>query len=234
MDAREQRPDRLHAALGWLTTALMLASLYAIFIYAPLEKYMREVQKIFYIHVGTAWNAFLAFFVVFVASLMYLKSRERKWDVLAAASAEVGLLFTTLVLITGPIWGKHSWNTWWTWEPRLTSTLVLWFIYLAYFLIRAGLHEETMRAVISAVFGITGFLDVPIVYLSVRWWRLSHPILFGPQGGGLHPKMLQALIITVFAFTALYAYLTRMVMVLQNTREHLDRVKEELRETVEQ
>ncbi|MEW6663414.1 MAG: cytochrome c biogenesis protein [Bacillota bacterium] len=222
---------RGHNLVAWITAFLMLVSLYAIFWYAPLEKYMLEVQKIFYIHVGAAWNAFFAFFVVFVASVLYLKTRDLKYDVLAAASAEVGLLFTTIVLLTGPIWGKHSWNTWWTWEPRLTTTLILWFIYFAYFLVRAGVAEKARRAVLSAVFGIIGFLDVPIIYISVRWWG-SHPMVFGKTGGGLHPMMLHALIVSVVAFTFLYVYFCQKAMALENTRQELQEIKEKLRERI--
>lgn len=225
--------SRYHNALGWLSAVLMLVSLYAIFQYAPLEKTMREVQKIFYIHVGAAWNAFLAFFVVFVASILYLRTRDRKWDTLAAASAEVGVLFTTLVLITGPIWARSAWNTWWTWEARLTTTLVLWFIYMAYFLVRSGVAEPVRRSVLSAVFGIIGFLDVPIVYIAVKLWGY-HPLVFGKEGGGLHPKMLHALIVTVFAFTALYVYLMQKGVALENTRLALQDLKDRLREKFDQ
>jgi len=218
---------------GWVAAVLMLVALYAIFFYAPLEQTMREVQKIFYIHVGTAWNAFLAFFIVFLASLLYLRKREERWDDLAAVSAEIGVLFTTMVLLTGPIWAKSAWNTWWTWEPRLTTTLVLWFIYLAYLLVRAGVVEETRRATIAAAFGIIGFADVPVVYLSVRWWRLSHPIIFGGGGGGLHPAMLVALIISVFAFTALYLYLLQMGLTVRQLERRVRHLKEGWRERYE-
>ncbi len=227
MDPKDH--GRGHFALGWLALALLLVSAFAIFRYAPLEKVMLEVQKIFYVHVGVAWNAFLAFAVVCVASIAYLKTKNRRWDVLAAASAEVGLLFTTLVLLTGPVWGRFAWNTWWTWEPRLTTTLILWFIYVAYFLIRSGVAEPHRRASLSAVFGIIGFLDVPIIYFSVRLWG-SHPIVLGKGGGGLHPMMLQALIITVFAYTALYVYLTQKAMAVERAKMELDEIKEGLRE----
>lgn len=215
--------------LGWATLVLMLGALYAIFIYAPLEKIMLEVQKIFYVHVGVAWNAFLAFFIVFVCSIAFLRTRHGQWDRWAAASAEIGVLFTTLVLITGPIWGRAAWNTWWTWEPRLTTTLILWFIYVAYLIIRAAVPEVQRRSVLAAVFGIIGFIDVPIVYLSVQWWG-SHPIVLGPQGGGLHPAMLIALIITVLAFTSLYLYLMIKNVAIQEAREEVDKLKEKLRE----
>lgn len=221
---------RGHNFIAWTTGFLMLASLYAIFLYAPLERHMLEVQKIFYIHVGAAWNAFFAFFIVFIASIIYLKTRNLKYDVLAAASAEVGFLFTTIVLLTGPIWARHSWNAWWTWEPRLTTTLILWFIYFAYFLVRSGVAEKARRAVLSAVFGIIGFLDVPIIYISVRWWG-SHPTI-DTTGGGLHPMMLHALIVTVLAFAFLYGYLCQKAIALENTRQELQEIKEKLRESI--
>jgi len=230
MSTRRRKIHNLcwHSLIAWSAGILMLVSLYAIFWYAPLEKHMLEVQKIFYIHVGAAWNGFFAFFIVFVASILYLKTRNLKWDVLAAASAEVGLLFITIVLLTGPIWAKHSWNVWWTWEPRLTTTLILWFIYIAYFLVRAGVAEKARRAVLSAVFGIIGFLDVPLIYISVRWWG-SHPVI-DTTGGGLHPMMLHALIVTVVAFTFLYVYFCQKAMALENTRQKLQEIKEKLRE----
>ncbi|TDA68740.1 MAG: cytochrome C assembly protein [Clostridia bacterium] len=206
----------------------MLVAIYAIFIYAPVEKTLLEVQKIFYVHVGTAWNAFLAFFVVFVASVAYLRTREARWDRLGSASAEIGVMFTTLVLITGPIWARSSWNMWWTWEPRLTTTLILWFIYVAYLLIRATAGDER-RGILAAVFGIIGFVDVPIVYLSVQWWG-SHPIVLGSSGGGLPASMLTALILSVLAFTALYLYLLRKNLGIQAVEEELKQLKEELRQ----
>lgn len=223
----------VHNVTAAVTCLLMLAALYGIFVYAPLEKVMREVQKIFYVHVGVAWNAALAFLVVFLASILYLRTKDLKWDRLGRASGEVGVLFTTLVLVTGPIWGKSAWNTWWTWEPRLTSTLVLWFIYIAYFLVRSAVAENHRKATLSAVFGIIGFCNIPIVYFSVHLWRLSHPVVFGPSGGGLHPMMLHALIVTVFAFTALYLYLMQKALYIENSRQELENLKSALRERLD-
>ncbi|WP_227762938.1 cytochrome c biogenesis protein [Zhaonella formicivorans] len=225
----EVRQSPWEKVLSILTFTLLLLSAYAIFWYAPMEKIMREVQKIFYVHVGVAWNSFLAFFVVFIASLFYLKTKEQSWDILASVSAEIGVLFITLVMITGPIWGRSSWNAWWTWEPKLTASLVLWFIYIAYLLIRYSVAEANKRATLSAVFGIIGFLDVPIVYVAVQLWGGYHPVLFGPSGGGLHPKMLQTLILTVFAFTALYFYLLQKGIALENLRLKVQAIKERLR-----
>jgi len=229
----EPRGKTLHHVTAAVACVLMLAALYLVFIYAPLEKVMREVQKIFYFHVGTAWNAALAFVVVFVACVLYLKTKDLKWDRLGRASAEIGVLFTTLVLVTGPIWAKSAWNTWWTWEPRLTSTLVLWFIYIAYFLVRGAVAENHRKATLGAVFGIIGFCNIPIVYLSIHIWRLNHPLIFGSGGGGLHPKMLHALIVTVFAFTALYLYLMQKALYIENSRQELEDLKQALRERLD-
>src|SRR4030042_5901728 len=137
---------------------LMVAALYLVFIYVPTEATMGVVQRIFYFHVPVAWVAFLAFFVVFVGSILYLWKRESKWDILAYSSAEVGIVFTTLVLITGPLWAKPTWGVWWVWDARLTTTLVLWLIYLAYLMVRSFALEESQGARFAAVVGIVGLI----------------------------------------------------------------------------
>lgn len=196
--------------LGWMTAGLVFLSLAAIFLYAPTERIQGDVQRIFYYHVPMAWIAYLAFFVVFVSSIMYLWRRTPTWDRLARASAELGVLFTTLVLISGSIWAKPIWGTWWTWDARLTSTLILWFIYVGYLMVRVYVSEREQGAKLSAVVGIIGFLDVPIVQLSINWWRTLHP---GPtivqESGkiGLPGEMLITLAISMLAITLLYVYL---------------------------
>src|SRR3712207_6747329 len=141
----------------------MAAALYASLVYAPTERVQGDVQRIFYVHLPVAWNAYLAFFVVFVASIVYLGRRGPWWDWLARASAEVGLLFTTLVLITGSLWARPIWGTWWSWDARLTTTLMLWFIYVGYLMLRSYVADEQRAARFSAILGIIGFLDVPII-----------------------------------------------------------------------
>ncbi|HXK59728.1 MAG TPA: cytochrome c biogenesis protein CcsA [Acidobacteriota bacterium] len=218
----QQRADRYLKWAAWLLVPLYLvgvAALYAAFIHAPTERTMGEVQRIFYFHVGAAWTAFLAFFVVFVAGIAYLWRRNLFWDELGAASAEVGVVFTTIVLTTGPIWARPIWNTWWPWgDPRVTTTLVLWLIYVAYFALRSSLPAGEKRARLAAVFGIIGFIDVPIVFLSVRWWRTIHPVVITRSEVRLEPEMVQALLIAVAAFTILYftLLLTRTAMRLQD------------------
>jgi heme exporter protein C len=181
--------------------------------------------------VGTAWVAFFAFFVVFVYSILYLKTQSSKWDQIAAASAEIGTVFTTIVLITGPIWAKSSWNTWWTWEPRLTTSLILWFIYLAYILVRGSTSEYEKKARLSAVFGIIGFIDVPIVFFSVRWWSISHPTLFYEGGMNLAPEMFFTLLVSVASFTFLYFYFLIKVIAVFQARDELAEIKRNLRGT---
>lgn len=180
-------------------------ALYFVFIYAPTEKVMGVVQKIFYFHVASAWIAFFAFFVTFVCSIVLFITNRYIFDDIASASAEIGVVFCTIVLITGPVWAKPIWGTWWTWDPRLTTTLILWFIYIGYIMLRNFVDEEDKKAKFSAALGIIGFIDVPIVFLSIRWWRTIHPNVMQKGGGGLAPEMLTTLLISVAAFTLIYA-----------------------------
>ena len=153
----------------------MLASIFAIFWYAPVEKTMGLVQKIFYIHVPSAFLAFFSFFLTFLASILYLYKKSAKWDSLAYCSAEIGVIFCTIVLITGPIWAKPIWNVWWTWDPRLTFALILWMIYSGCLVVRAGLEDPHRRARVGAVLAIVGMLDIPMVFMATRWFRGVHP-----------------------------------------------------------
>lgn len=235
---KAEKDYRLQQVLLAASIGLMLISFYLIFIWSPVEKVMGVVQKIFYIHVASASTAFLAFLVVFVFSILYLIKRKRIYDVYAQISAEIGVVLTTIVLTTGPIWAKSSWNTWWAWEPRLTTTLILWFIYMAYIMIRQmdGIWEKKAR--LAAVFGIIGFVDVPIVFFSIRWWQSKfHPIVFGDgatqQGGGIETSMLITLLITILAMTVLYTFLLRKGVALEKMKLTVNQYKEKLREGLE-
>jgi len=192
---------------GALTIASLLLLLAMAFFYAPEDANQGAAQRIFYIHVPSAWIGFLAFFVVFVGSIAFLSTGKRSWDDVAAASAEIGVIFTSAVLITGPLWGRPVWGVYWTWDPRLTSFLMLWLIYLSYLVLRGYVPEPVRRAKYAAVLGIVGFLDVPIVYLSARWWRSEHPTQFVVESGDLPTQMLVTLLVGVAAFTFLYLYL---------------------------
>lgn len=192
-----------------LGLALMIAALFMVFIYVPTEKDTGIVQRIFYFHVPVAWVSFLAFFITFITSIVYISKRQEKWDAIASASVEIGVVFTTLVLITGPIWAKSVWGIWWTWDARLTTSLVLWLIYVAYLLVRGFADEPSRGARYSAVIGIIGFIDVPLVFLTVNLWRTQHPttIIFE---GGLTASMLTTLIVCIAAFTIFY-----LIMIIQ-------------------
>jgi len=184
----------------------MLLALYTIFIYAPLEKTMGLIQKIFYIHVPSAFLAYMAFFITFIASIFYLYRKDSKWDTVAYCAVETGVIFCTIVLITGPIWAKPVWNVWWTWDPRLTTTLILWFTYVAYLMLRRAV-KENQRANLSAVFGIIGFINVPITFFSIRLWRTIHPVVITSRGLNMSGPMKFALIITFIAFCFLFSSL---------------------------
>lgn len=192
-----------------LTVTLFMVTLYLIFLWVPTEKTMGIVQRIFYYHVPSAWIAFLAFGVVFVCSVLYLVKKDEAYDLLACASAELGLAFCTIVLVTGPIWAKPVWGIWWTWDARLTLTLVLWLIYVGYIMVRQYVQDESQRGRLSAVVGIIGFLDVPLVYMSIRWWRTQHPepVIAGGEKSGLAPEMWTALLVCLVAFMLLYVSL---------------------------
>ncbi|MPL74989.1 Heme exporter protein C [bioreactor metagenome] len=216
--------------LGWLTFIMVFIATYLVFMWVPNERIMGPVQKIFYFHVASAWVAFLAFLVVFYAGVLYLKTRNEKWDAVGAASAEIGIMFTVIVLVTGPIWGRAAWNAWWTWDPRLTTTLVLFFIYVAYFLVRSSILEPEERARIAAIFGLVGFIDVPIVWFSIRWWRTIHPVVVSSSGFTMSPKMVVTLLVSVLALTLLYFYLLTNTMFVVKLRSELASLKAVIRE----
>ena len=235
--AETKRPNLLTILFG-STVISMLVSLYFIFIFAEEEKTMGAAQKIFYFHVSSAWLAFMAFFVTFVFSILFLIKRKRIFDTYAYVSAEIGVVFTVIVLTTGPIWAKSSWNTWWVWEPRLITTLILFFIYVAYIMIRQMDGVWDKKARLASVFGIIGFADVPIVFFAIRWWQTKfHPIVFGEgpsqKGGGIAPTMLVALLVTITAFTILYSYLLYKGVTFENMKLKVERFKEKLREDLD-
>ena len=179
--------------------------------FTPAERLQGLAQKIFYIHLPSALMAFLAFFVVAVAGGMYLWLRDERLDRVAESSAEVGVMFTTVVLITGPLWGKPVWGTWWTWDARLTLTLFLWFVYVGYLVMRGALDDRAQRARFSAVLGILGSLLIPFIHLSVYMFRTLHPqpIVLKPSAPSLPGEMLTTLIIAFASFTLLYVGLVR-------------------------
>jgi len=214
--------------LALITGVMMLVDLYLIFMVAPTDAVLGHVQRVFYFHVPIAVMSFLAFFVVFLGSLMYLIKRTPKWDAIAHASAEVGVVFVTLALITGIIWARPIWNTWWTWEPRLTTTLILWLIYVAYLMVRSYAPSQSKGAVYAAVMGIVGFIDVPIVYYSVVWWRSIHPSpVVGPfaEADALDGTMALILLYSFITFCFFFAYMVMERMELRKTEDEVGRIR---------
>ncbi|MBI4620131.1 MAG: cytochrome c biogenesis protein CcsA [Desulfobacterales bacterium] len=208
----------------FVTFFMMLLALYAIFVYAPVEKSMGIVQKIFYLHVPSAFLAFFAFFITFIASILYLYRRDHRWDVIAFCSAEIGVIFCTIVLITGPIWAKPIWNVWWTWDPRLTTTLILWFIYVVYLMLRS-VAGENQRSNFSAVFGILGFVNVPITFLTIRLWRTIHPLVITGKGINISTPMIHTLIIAFVAFCLLFFWLLINRIGLEKMRFKVEEIR---------
>ncbi len=217
-------------ALPFLTLLSMLVALYGAFLYAPRERTMGDVQRIFYFHVASWWIAFGAFAVVFGASVAYLVTRKRDHDAVAHASAELGVVFTSIGLITGPLWAKPAWGIFWTWDARLTTALVLWLIYISYLMLRRYVPDEAKRANLSAVTGIIGFVDVPIVYLSIRWWRTQHPqpVLMGGSGSGLDARMLQTLMASLVAFLFLFLWLLEKRLSVDRAQQEIEHLHKEL------
>ncbi|MCF7825365.1 MAG: cytochrome c biogenesis protein [Candidatus Marinimicrobia bacterium] len=210
-----------------------LASVYLIFQWVPPIKASNPAeqiaQRIFYFHVPSAWLGFLAFFVVFIGSIAYLATRDRKYELITVASAEIGVLFITLVLITGPIWAKPVWGIWWTWDVRLTSSLILWLIYVAFLMLRRYLPDGSKRANLSAVVGIIGFIDVPIVYYSIRWWETQHPkAVMASSEGSLAAPMFFTFMFSLATFTLLYVYLIRKRYQLLTLEDSLNKQFKEM------
>ena len=210
-----------------LSGVSMVGALYLVFLYAPTDRNLGISQRIFYFHVSMAWVGFLAFFWVLVGSVGYLWKRSQKMDRLAYSSAEIGVVFTTLMLITGVLWAKPSWGVWWTWDPKLTTSLILWLIYVAYLMLRAYSPRGDQGARFAAVLGIIGFVDVPIIYLSVVWWRTVHPpVVLGPVAeGSLDPSMRMVLMACTVAFTLLFAYLLMDRQALRRSEEEVEAVR---------
>ena len=218
----------IKTSLALITGVMMLVDLYLIFMVAPTDSVLGHVQRVFYFHVPIAVMSFLAFFIVFICSLMFLIKRSPRWDAIAHASAEVGVVFVTLALITGIIWARPIWNTWWTWEPRLTTTLILWLIYVAYLMVRSYAPTRAKGALYAAVVGIVGFVDVPIVYYSVVWWRSIHPSpVVGPfaEANALDGTMALILLYSFVTFVFFFAYMVMERMELQKTEDEVARVR---------
>src|SRR5438067_231756 len=204
-----------------VTVAILMA-----FFYAPTESVQGNVQRIFYIHVPSAWVAYLAFFIVAASSILVLANRTEweRWDAIAVSCVEVGLLFLTIVLTTGPIWAGRAWGVFWAWDVRLTSTLVLWLIAAGYLIFRASTPAGERRARLCAVVGIVGAIDIPIIHFAVVWWTSQHPgpTVLNPSGPQLPGSMLVTLFVSLGAFTLLFLSLVAMRVRIERARHGLE------------
>jgi heme exporter protein C len=223
-----EKSNRYLQILNWVTLALLLTATALVFFYAPRERVMGEVQRLFYFHVAAAWVSMLAFFVTLVMGILYLRTANRLWDQLGHASVEVGLVFTLMTLISGSIWARPIWNTWWTWDPRLTTYTILALIYVAYLMLRQGLEDPERRARFAAVYGIFGFISVPLTFFSIRWWRTIHPVVIGngsatAEGGfDMTPEMRLVFFFSLWTFTVLYGCFLANRWQLERLAERVD------------
>lgn len=217
--------DRWLDLLGLATLVFLIAGLYMAFLYAPTEINMGLVYRIFFFHLGAVVAGFVAILLVAIAGIAYLRTNARKWDRIAEASGEIGVVFTIIALLMGSIWARPIWGVWWTWDPRLTSYLILLLIYIAYLMLRASARDDPRVARFSAVFGILGAINVPIVILSARIWRGISPVLFqeSAQGFtfGLTPEMTQTLFVCITAVVLLFFYLLVYRVRLEGLRDQV-------------
>jgi heme exporter protein C len=217
--------------LAALTAVAMLAAILMVFRYAPREAVMGDVQRIFYFHVASAWVGFAAFLVTCVAGIGYLASGERRWDRLALASVEVGLAFMVAAVITGSLWARPVWGTYWTWEPRLTISAVQVLVYVAYLMLRSSSDSQAAGSRFAAVYGIVAAVTVPLSWFAIRWWRSIHPdMLSGGGGMAMTARMVQTLLVSIGAFTLLYALLLWQRVSLARASDDLDHLRLQVEE----
>ncbi len=219
---------------------LMLAALYLALVWAPDAANLtapaeRAAQRIFYFHVPSAWIGFLAFVVSAIASLLYLITRRQKWDIWALSSVEIGVAFFAMVMLSGPIWAKPTWNVWWTWDPRLTISTISWLLYIGYLMLRGAVDNPDRQARFAAVYALIAAMSVPINWVAIRWWRTIHPAVVLPgnnssaQGGfGMSADIQTTLIFCVFAFTVFYIALMVHRIKLENLKRRVETLKQQL------
>src|SRR4029077_12919139 len=205
-----------------LVFLLLAAASYGALIWSPTENTMGLVQRIFYFHVSSASAGFVSSVLVFVGSIASLRTRALKWDWLSVASAEVGVAFFTVVLVTGPIWARPVWGIWWTWDARLTSSFVLWILFVSYLVLRTLVEEPERRALVAAVFGIFASLDIPLVYFSIWWFRTNHRQLVIGDGGSLDSRMWWVLMLCWLAMLGVMTVLIRLRYRLESLRAEVD------------
>ena len=220
---------RAAGVIGALTALTMAAAVFAA-MRVPPDTATGDLIRILYFHVPSAWLAFLAFGVVALASLVYLWRRDRRWDVIALASAEFGVIMTALTLISGSMWGYKAWGAWWVWDARLTLTLVMFLVYVGYLMLRAYVGSDQKRARYAAVLGIVGALDIPLIHFAVEWWRGQHPtaIIVTDSGPKLAGPLFPPLLMSIVAFTLLYAFVMIVRVRLEQQRDQISAMQAEV------
>ncbi|MFZ6030478.1 MAG: cytochrome c biogenesis protein [Chloroflexota bacterium] len=204
---------RLLTILDVVATALFGMAVLMVFLYAPLERVMGQVQRVFYFHVATAWVGMLGFLVAFLAGVVYLITQKRQWDVVGLAAIEISLVFFFIAIVTGSIWARPIWSTWWTWDPRLTTAAIVELVYAAYLMLRQGIDDPEKRARFGAVYAVLAFISVPMTFLSIRIFRTIHPVVIGsndPTASGkfdMTPPMLQTFLFSLLVFSLLFVVL---------------------------
>lgn len=219
------RRSYLGLALIVAGAVLVPLAVLAVFLYAPREAVMGEVQRIFYFHVSSAWIGFFAFFVTFVAGIGYLATGNRRWDIVALSSVEVGLVFIGMAVVTGSLWARPVWGRYWVWEPRLTISAVQLLVYVAYLMLRASSESPGAGARFAAVYGIVAFVTVPLSWFAIRWWRTIHPEIVSGGGMALAPQMTQTLMFSLLTFTVLYAALLWQRITLERTTDAVEALR---------
>jgi heme exporter protein C len=207
---------------------LGLVSLYMMFIYAPTEKYMGDMQRIMYVHVPSAWMAYFSFVIMAIAGALFLWKKALIWDHVAHTAAELGIFFMSLVLITGSLWGRPVWNAWWVWDPRLTTALILWFALLGYLLLRASHMEIHFKRKVAAIYGIIGLVNVPLVHYSVEWWRSIHPIVITHHEINMPPEMIYTLFTSAIFFLVFFGLLLLYRFSIHQYRDQVAQLKEQI------
>ena len=209
-----------------ITSLLMLVNMYLIFMWVPTEQNLGISQRIFYIHVPVAWVGMVAIFVVAIGSVLHLITRNDRWDAIAYSAAEIGLIFGTLMLVTGALWAKPAWGVWWQWDPKLTTALILWFIYVGYLMVRAYAPSGSQGRRYASVVALIGAIDAPIIYMASVWWRTAHPDLnIGPLAeSSLDTNMLMVWLYSTVAFTVFYVYLLIERISMRKAEDDIDEV----------
>ena len=209
-----------------ITSLLMLVNMYLIFMWVPTEQNLGISQRIFYVHVPVAWVGMVAIFVVAIGSVLHLITRNDRWDVIAYSAAEIGLIFGTLMLVTGALWAKPAWGVWWQWDPKLTTALILWFIYVGYLMVRAYAPSGSQGRRYASVVALIGAIDAPIIYMASVWWRTAHPDLnIGPLAeSSLDTNMLMVWLYSTVAFTVFFVYLLIERISMRKAEDDIDEV----------